>query len=209
MCYHPFNTNENLMAHAGLIIGLGNPGNQYQKTRHNFGFMAVDYLLEQEPECTLLSSPNEKDVMLWEWQPEHDVRWLVMKPLTFMNRSGRAVQKVLKHREIDPDKILVIHDELDLPLGRMRFKQGGGLAGHNGLRSLAAVLGSRDFHRLRLGIGRPEANQDVVSYVLGRFAPDEVVAVQEICSLTRKALILYCREGIDRAMCETHGVSKG
>ncbi len=194
------------MAHAGLIIGLGNPGRQYQGTRHNFGFMAVDHLMDQEVECSRLSSPNEKDFMLWGWKPEHDACWLVMKPLTFMNRSGRAVQKVLKHREIDPDKILVIHDELDLPLGRMRFKQGGGLAGHNGLRSLAGVLGTRDFHRLRLGIGRPEGEQDVVSYVLGRFAPDEVAAVQDVLSLVFNALTLYCREGIDKAMYKTHSL---
>jgi len=192
------------MPHAGLIVGLGNPGRQYERTRHNFGFMVVDRLVDREPGCVRLSSKTEREFVLWEWRPDHGEPWLLLKPLTFMNRSGRAVQKVLRNREVDPDHILVVHDELDLPLGRVRFKQGGGLAGHNGLRSLAAVLATRDFHRLRMGIDRPEPGIDVVTYVLGRFASPEIPTVDQALGLALEGIDVYCRDGIDRAMLEMH-----
>lgn len=192
------------MAHAGLIVGLGNPGGQYDRTRHNFGFMVVDRLVDREPGCVRLSSNSERDFVLWEWRMGHGDPWLLLKPLTFMNRSGRAVQKVLRYREIDPEHILVVHDELDLPLGRIRFKKGGGLAGHNGLRSVSAVLGTREFHRLRMGIDRPDPGHDVVAYVLGKFAPAESSAIDQALDQALKGIEVYCNEGIDRAMLESH-----
>ena len=193
------------MACAGLIVGLGNPGGQYQGTRHNSGFMVIDRIVEHEPECSLLSSRSEKDFILWQWRPCMDADpWLLLKPLTFMNRSGRAVQKVLKNREIAPEQILVVHDELDLSLGTIRFKKGGGLAGHNGLRSLAAVLGTRDFHRLRIGIDRPEDSADVVSYVLGSFSRGELQTFSSALDDAVRGIGIYCRDGIEQAMQLTH-----
>ena len=194
------------MPYAGLIVGLGNPGKQYDRTRHNFGFMTIDHLVGHEPGCIRLSSKSEKDFILWEWKPSGVMDpWLLLKPLTFMNLSGRAVHKVLSYRKVDPAHILVIHDELDLPLGRIRFKKGGGLAGHNGLRSIASMLATRDFHRLRMGIDRPPAGRDVVSYVLGRFSPREGAVVEETLDLAYDGIGVYCREGIDQAMQVIHG----
>ena len=192
------------MAHAGLIVGLGNPGGQYERTRHNFGFMVVDRLVDREPGWVRLSSNSERDFVLWERRTSSGDSWLLLKPLTFMNRSGRAVNKVLRYREIDPEHILVVHDELDLPLGRVRFKKGGGLAGHNGLRSLATVLGTREFHRLRMGINRPDPGHDVVAYVLGKFTPAESPAVDQTLDQALKGINAYCKGGIDRAMLEVH-----
>ncbi|GAU09836.1 aminoacyl-tRNA hydrolase [Desulfoplanes formicivorans] len=193
------------MPHAGLIVGLGNPGQQYDKTRHNFGFMVVDRIVAHEPECRLLSSKSEKDFLLWEWKPRGLDPWLLLKPLTFMNLSGRAVHKVLAYRKVDPGHLLVIHDELDLPLGRIRFKKGGGLAGHNGLRSIASMLATRDFHRLRMGIDRPQAGRDVTSYVLGRFSPQERPVAEQALGLACEGVSIYCRDGIDQAMQVVHG----
>ena len=193
------------MAIAGLIVGLGNPGTQYRRTRHNSGFMLLDRIVGSEAGCSLLSSRSEKDFELWQWQPcSTDDPWLLLKPLTFMNRSGRAVQKVLKHRDISFDRILVVHDELDLPLGKIRFKKGGGLAGHNGLKSIAAVLGTRDFSRLRIGIDRPVDSGDVVSYVLGSFSPDEYQVFSSVLDHAVQGIRAYCQAGIERAMQVTH-----
>ncbi|MFA6810455.1 MAG: aminoacyl-tRNA hydrolase [Desulfoplanes sp.] len=193
------------MAIAGLIVGLGNPGTQYRRTRHNSGFMLLDRIVGSDIGCALLSSRSEKDFELWQWQPctGHDP-WLLLKPLTFMNRSGRAVQKVLKHREIPCDRILVLHDELDLPLGKIRFKKGGGLAGHNGLKSIAAVLGTQEFLRLRIGISRPDDSGDVVSYVLGSFSQDEYHLLASVFDNAVQGIRVYCQDGIEQAMQITH-----
>ncbi len=197
------------MAHAGLIVGLGNPGRQYERTRHNVGFMVVDRLVEDQRAWVQRISPKDKEGALWEWTPPQGDPWLLLKPLTFMNRSGRAVGKVLSNRDIDPTQILVVHDELDLPLGRVRFKQGGGLAGHNGLRSVAESLGTRDFHRLRMGIHRPEPGYEVVSYVLSGFAPSEIPIVDQVVGQALEGILIYCRDGIDTAMFEVHSSTKG
>jgi PTH1 family peptidyl-tRNA hydrolase len=193
------------MSYAGLIVGLGNPGKQYERTRHNFGFMVIDHLVRHEPGCIPLSSRSQKDFVLWEWNPGGTDPWLLLKPLTFMNLSGRAVHKVVSYRKVDPEHILVIHDELDLPLGRLRFKKGGGLAGHNGLRSIASMLSTRDFHRLRMGIDRPPAGRDVTSYVLGRFSPGERDHVDKALDLAHEGIGVYCHKGIDQAMQVIHG----
>ncbi|WP_462323647.1 aminoacyl-tRNA hydrolase [Desulfoplanes sp.] len=193
------------MAIAGLIVGLGNPGQKYARTRHNLGFMVVDRIIDREPGCTRISSRCEKDFLLWQWAGCGGLPWLLLKPQTYMNRSGRALGQVLKYRDLDPKNILVVHDELDLPLGRIRFKNGGGLAGHNGLKSVAEVLGTRDFHRLRMGIDRPRSGEDVTSYVLGTFSGQESKDVDGVLELAVSGVLAYCREGIDHAMHMVHG----
>lgn len=158
-----------------LVVGLGNPGPQYAQTRHNAGFWLVDELARQHgvqfrpdgkahgESCRIALAGQE----LW-----------LLKPLTFMNRSGLAVAALARFHRIAPPEILVVHDDLDLPPGTVRLKQSGGHGGHNGLRDLIAHLGSPDFLRLRLGIGHPGDRRDVLDYVLRR-APREEQALVE------------------------------
>jgi PTH1 family peptidyl-tRNA hydrolase len=157
---------------AGLLLGLGNPGPEFAGTRHNFGFLLVDCLLARCSDVSPLSGGKGRyEAWLCRFSGS-GARWIVAKPLTYMNKSGDPAAHLLGYYRIPLQSLWVAHDELDLPLGRMRYKFGGGAAGHNGIRSIAERTGSPDFHRLRLGIGKPEG-YDTVAYVLGRFNPGE------------------------------------
>ncbi|WP_243358975.1 aminoacyl-tRNA hydrolase [Fundidesulfovibrio terrae] len=184
-----------------LIAGLGNPGPKYERTRHNFGFMAVDALLESGTARQLSMGKDGELHALRLTGIEGEI--LVLKPMTFMNLSGRAVAHVLRYYKLTMDDLVVVHDELDLPLGRMRMKKGGGLAGHNGLKSIASETGSQDFVRLRLGIGRPEGKMDVSNWVLADFRPDERQTVEKVLPAAAAALRLYLKEGLEAAMRES------
>ncbi|MBD3309280.1 aminoacyl-tRNA hydrolase, partial [candidate division KSB3 bacterium] len=152
-----------------LIVGLGNPGNQYADTRHNIGFMVIDALAEAFP----VSPPFSNT---WSQLRRATIRGqhvLLIQPQTYMNRSGRAVKEVVAHYGEAPEQLLVIHDDLDLDLGRLRIRRQGGAGGHKGVQSIIDHVGTNAFIRLRLGIGRPSAEQpphqvhrDVVDYVL-------------------------------------------
>lgn len=143
-----------------LIVGLGNPGQEYEKTRHNAGFLFLDYLysgswlneIRFNGQTAVLNIGNQQ------------VR--LLKPMTFMNRSGQAVGNMARYYKINPEEILVVHDELDFKAGVVKLKKGGGHAGHNGLRDIIAHLGSNEFYRLRIGIDRPASSQQVANYVL-------------------------------------------
>jgi PTH1 family peptidyl-tRNA hydrolase len=144
-----------------LIVGLGNPGQQYQKTRHNAGFLFLDYLAgvsawssEAKFHGTVASSLVGGNKVI------------LLKPQTFMNKSGLSVSSIARYFKIELEEILVAHDELDLSSGVVRLKKGGGHAGHNGLRDIIASLGGKDFYRLRLGIGRPNPGKNVADFVL-------------------------------------------
>ncbi len=194
---------------VSMLVGLGNPGVRYQDTRHNVGFMVIDALLRQLEE--LFPGCGEKILKpkgryeLWRVKAFSRI-WLLVKPLTFMNLSGEAVGPLTAFYKLDRQNILVIHDELDLPLGRMKFKRGGGLAGHNGLKSLEAYLGSREFIRLRLGIDKPEQGE-VVNYVTSRFKPEELPILEKTLPAAVSALLLYMKEGLTRAMQEANAVN--
>ncbi len=159
-----------------LLVGLGNPGKEYEQTRHNFGFLALDALIRQlESTETVTVVSGKKDAYTLARCTLRSFgkgTWFMAKPLAFMNRSGLAVQHIAHYYHIEPQNILVLHDEVDLPLGRMKMKSGGGNAGHNGLKSIQQLLGTPDFYRLRLGIGKP-TGFDTASYVLGKFSPPE------------------------------------
>lgn len=150
-----------------LVAALGNIGNQYETTRHNIAWQLIEYL----PFYNELNW-QEKFNGLYATYTIDGEKVYFIKPQTFMNLSGRSVGPLMQFFKIDPARLLVIHDELELDFGVMGFKSGGGLAGHNGLRSVAQVLGTQDFQRMRMGIGRP-AHPDITSYVLGNFSPDE------------------------------------
>ena len=178
-----------------LIVGLGNAGSEYQWTRHNAGFMVLDKLAD----VAEISTARKKFSGFYgegNWQGE---RLLLLRPLTFMNLSGRSVAEALGFHKLSLNNLIVIHDDLDIPFGRVKLKEGGGHAGHNGLRSLLSELGSGDFTRVRIGIGRPSRG-DVVDYVLNRFAAEEFSRLPDILAGVIEALSLYCKEGRGKAM---------
>jgi len=191
------------MRFSGLIVGLGNPGRKYVKTRHNFGFQVVDLFLSQKERYgpgLVKKKLKSLDLELYAWDDEDKKQsWLILKPLTYMNNSGVAVSKIMRKFFLSPDRVLILHDELDLPLGRLKFKFGGGLAGHNGLRSIARYLGSQEFARLRLGIGRPEPGADIADYVLSDFHPGEQELWLKVVEKAVLALDIYCQHGFEYA----------
>src|SRR5690349_12637056 len=149
-----------------LVVGLGNPGSRYARTRHNAGFMVVDRLAERAG----AQFRNKYDGRFTEAQLG-DARVALLEPETYMNLSGRPVQKAAAFYKLPPEAVIVVHDDIDLDFDRVRAKAGGGLKGHNGLRSLADSLGTRDFLRVRIGIGRPQRGdrRDVADWVLAPF----------------------------------------
>lgn len=153
------------MSQISLIVGLGNPGAEYEKTRHNAGFWFVDRLIDQERVAFSHETKFYGDVAKLQLFGR---RLLVLKPMTFMNKSGQSVAALAAYFDIDPSEIMVIHDELDLGPGSVRLKLGGGHGGHNGLRDIVSHLGSKDFARVRVGIGHPGCSSKVLNYVLGK-----------------------------------------
>lgn len=183
-----------------LIVGLGNPGPKYEGTRHNIGFAAVD-ALAQRYQMTVTQSKFH-GVYTTGIIGGHDVA--LLKPLTFMNLSGKSVAPALNFFNVTPDRLIVLHDELDVELGQMKIKEGGGHGGHNGLRDIVAKTGTREFIRLRLGIGRPE-HGDVTNHVLGRFRPDETGAVDRLLDDACDAVEVVLKEGVAAAQNRFHG----
>ncbi len=168
-----------------LIVGLGNPGQEYEDTRHNAGYWLLDRIARA---CEVVFRPaNRFHGDMTPVRVGNDDVWL-LKPTTFMNASGRAVDAVMRFYRIAPEQVLVVHDDLDLLPGQVRLKKGGGAGGHNGLKDTISVLGSADFLRLRIGIGHPGQRDDVVNYVLHRPSEDEQDAINE--ALVRSVAVL-------------------
>ncbi len=169
-----------------LIVGLGNPGAKYTNTRHNLGFILADTLVEEfqrkGARVDELSASKFKALgyKVHTGQDFAEPFFYVLKPQTYMNLSGESVQPFMAWHNISPDNLLVIHDELDIPFNDLRLKTGGGLAGHNGLKSIAQRLGTQDFHRLRIGIGRPEHKDDMANFVLSTFSASEKEQFSEL-----------------------------
>ncbi|MEF3696918.1 aminoacyl-tRNA hydrolase [Desulfolutivibrio sp.] len=186
------------MAFTSLILGLGNPGPQYAMTRHNLGFWAADALREQG-QASRISS--RKDVELFHLTLTGPARGphLLAKPLTFMNLSGLAASYLCGYYKIDPENVVVMHDELDLPLGRIRIKRGGGDAGHQGLASITRELGAPDYVRIRLGISRPAPGRDVKGYVLERFPEYERAIAMRVAEDAARLATLFLTEGLETA----------
>ncbi len=175
------------MPHPGtrLVVGLGNPGPDYALTRHNAGFWLLDRLAG-DYHGDFRAEGKFHGAMARITVGGQDLR--LLKPATYMNHSGRAVAAVARYFEILPEQILVAYDELDLPPGRVKLKHGGGHAGHNGMRDSIAALGSGDFWRLRIGIGRPGGKSRVVGYVLGRPSQADAVAILDAVDDAARAL---------------------
>ena len=178
-----------------LIVGLGNPGRKYAGTRHNLGFLVVDELARRLPRG---ESRRRFDSQLLETGGPHE-RLVLLKPETFMNLSGTAVAAAARWYRVPLERILVIHDDLDLPLGQLRLRTGGSSGGHNGVSSIIQQMGTDRVPRLRVGIDRPEVGS-TVAYVLNRFGKDEERQLPRIVEEAADAALAWQRDGIDVAM---------
>ena len=190
-----------LSADFRLIVGLGNPGADYVGTRHNAGFWLIDELARDRQ----LSFRFEKRYNAEECRLRSgDADVYLLKPMAFMNRSGQAVAGLARYYRIEPQQILVMHDELDLPPGTNRIKQGGGHGGHNGLRDIISHLGSRDFFRIRIGIGHPGDSNRVTGYVLRKPSAADLAAIESANRDTLAVMPLLFEGRVDKAMQALH-----
>jgi PTH1 family peptidyl-tRNA hydrolase len=188
-----------------LIVGLGNPEPKYDNTRHNIGFAAVDELAKvwQMP----LKENKRFQGLFSEGVTPGGQKVRLLKPLTYMNRSGQSVRAVTDWYKVEPRSVLVIYDDMDLPVGRLRMRLSGSAGGHNGMKSIIAHLGSQEFPRLRIGIGKSDGEKTTISHVLGKFAPAEFKATEEILSISVKAIELSLKAGIEQSMNRYNGFS--
>jgi peptidyl-tRNA hydrolase, PTH1 family len=184
-----------------LIVGLGNPEPKYEQTRHNIGFAAIDALCRA---CKISASENKK------FQGEYGEGILggdkirLLKPLTYMNRSGQSIQSVVNWYKLQPECVLIIYDDMDLPLGKTRLRLSGSAGGHNGMKSAIAHLGTDNFPRLRIGIGRPKNEQvddtGTISHVLGKFNATENQLMTDVLDFVVEVVGLCMKQGVEKAM---------
>ena len=181
-----------------VIAGLGNPGEKYAKTRHNLGFMTIDLLAEK---YDIRISRARFRSLTGEGTIEGE-RVLLLKPMTYMNLSGEAIRPACDYYKIDPQDLLVIYDDVDIPLGSIRLRKSGSAGTHNGMRSVVTHLGNGDFPRIRIGIGSgdPSGNRDLIEHVIGSVGKEEQVILKESVEKAAEAAACWLREGIDIAM---------
>jgi PTH1 family peptidyl-tRNA hydrolase len=184
-----------------LIVGLGNPGPQYDKTRHNVGFMVADALAGRVGSSFSSHKKSNSDIV----QARLDGRSVVVaKPRTFMNLSGQPVAALARFFSVDPANIVVVHDELDIDFGALRLKIGGGEGGHNGLRSISQHLGTKDYLRVRVGVGRPPGRMDAASFVLKPFSTPERKDLGVVIEEAADAAELLLKVGLETAQNRVH-----
>lgn len=182
-----------------LIIGLGNPGDEYKHTRHNIGFMAIDYLASHWQ--MQLKADRKFQGIYGDGRYPSGQKVRLLKPTTYMNLSGQSVRSLCDWFKIPPESVLVIYDEMDLPFGKIRLRSSGSAGGHNGMKSIISHLGTQNFPRLRVGIGRStHAAPTAISHVLGSFNPEETHAMPDILRLVQDTVKTMSTEGIEKAM---------
>lgn len=186
-----------------LFVGLGNPGEQYLETRHNVGFWWIDFIGQNHK----LSLKNSKKYFGEFSKHNEDGEVFFLKPSTFMNDSGKSVQALAKFYKIEPEEILVIHDELDIQPGTAKLKLGGGHGGHNGLKSIQTCLGSNNFWRLRIGVGHPGDKSKVIGYVLNKPSKIEMQLIQESIINSYKVFSYIMLGQFEKAMLNLHSVN--
>ena len=185
-----------------LLVGLGNPGREYQANRHNYGFMLIDRIavrlnargLKVQSKAIVTSATYE------------DRKLILAKPQTYMNLSGQSIQGLAHFYKLPMENMLVAYDDLDLPFGTIRLRPGGGPGGQKGVASTIEKLGTKDFARLRLGIGRPPGRMDPAAYVLQNFSRDELKSVSEILDRAADAALEFVMNGLDKAMNKFNGL---
>ncbi|MEV6389455.1 aminoacyl-tRNA hydrolase [Nocardia xishanensis] len=184
-----------------LVVGLGNPGPEYERTRHNVGFLVADVLAERVGGRFAVHKKSGADLL----QARLDGRQvLIAKPRSYMNLSGRPVAALAQFFSVPPTEVIVVHDELDLPFGAVKLKRGGGEGGHNGLRSISSALTTKDYVRTRIGIGRPPGRQDPADFVLKPFSTPERKEVPVIVEQAADAVELLLRVGLETAQNQLH-----
>ena len=187
-----------------LIVGLGNPGKEYTASRHNVGFMSVNYCAKQHK---IPIESKKAHARVGEGEID-GVRVVVARPFTYMNRSGSSVKELLRKYDLKLEDLVVIHDDMDLPLGKIRIRVGGSSAGHKGINSIIAELGTPEFTRIRIGIGHPEVPDEergtgspkVIDYVLKGFSPDEKQILNKVIERVSEAILCIINSGIEAAM---------
>ncbi|MCV7068743.1 aminoacyl-tRNA hydrolase [Mycolicibacterium farcinogenes] len=189
------------MAEPLLVVGLGNPGPAYSKTRHNVGFMVAEVLAARIGSAFKVHKKSGAEVVTGQLAGAPVV---LAKPRCYMNESGRQVGPLAKFYSVPPGRIVVIHDELDIDFGRIRLKVGGGEGGHNGLRSVASALGSKDFQRVRIGVGRPPGRKDPAAFVLEAFNAAERAELPTICEQAADGTELLIAQGLEPAQNTVH-----
>lgn len=186
------------MSEIKLIVGLGNPGSKYEQTRHNVGFEAIDRLAKRW-QIPLQESKRFKGVF-GEGALPGAGKVRVLKPTTYMNVSGEAVRPACDWFKFEPESVLVVYDDMDLDVGRLRLRPSGSAGGHNGMKSIISHLGTQAFPRLRIGIGKGGPKKETISHVLGKFSPEEKPAIAEVLELGVDAMEVCLKQGVEAAM---------
>jgi len=186
-----------------LIVGLGNPGREYARTRHNAGFLLAEELAKKWGANWTAEKKFSARLARAE---QHVRRFVLCQPQTFMNASGEAVQSLVDYFRLPPDKVLIAVDDADLPLGEIRLRGSGSSGGHHGLESIEQHLGTREFPRLRIGIGRRDGVRQITNYVLGQFGADETDLLEKILARAVDQVECWASAGIGKAMSQFNGV---
>lgn len=186
-----------------IIVGLGNPGNEYAFTRHNAGFLAIDYIcMKHGGDC----QRAKFKALVGEWRVG-GVRALLMKPQTFMNLSGQAIAKAVSFYKIPPENVIIISDDISLDIGRLRIRKNGSAGGHNGLKNVIECLNSQNFPRIKLGVGqKPSPEYPLTDWVLGRIPKDSEQTFNKVLEQVPRALELMLTNQIEKAMCDFNGI---
>ena len=179
-----------------LIIGLGNPEEEYSKTRHNMGFNTINKLAQKQN----IQINKTKYEGLYESTTIEGQKVILIKPQTYMNLSGNCVKQFADFYKIEKEKILVIYDDMDIEPGTIKIRKKGSAGGHNGMKSIIQMLGTEEFPRIRIGIGRPEHNGDEINYVIGAIPEEEIPKLEEGTEKAKEAVIEILKNGIDKAM---------
>jgi len=184
-----------------LVVGLGNPGRQYQNTRHNIGFVTLDRIAEK------LNTRFEREKYKGQIAEGRikNRSILLLKPMTFMNKSGESVAQAARNKINSPGDLFIIYDDAELPLGKIRIRKNGSAGTHNGMRSIVERVGTKEFPRLRIGVGMDKKTGDLADHVLGKFHPDERNIVADLVDASAEAAIRAMEDGIDSAMNEFNG----
>lgn len=194
------------MSDAWLIVGLGNPGPEYEKTRHNIGQMVLDELAK-EVGGSFKKHSKASAVVVEGRLGFGGPKVILMKSLGYMNTSGGPVSALAQFYDINPDRIIVVHDELDIPFDTIKLKIGGGEGGHNGLRDITKALGTKDYYRVRTGIGRPPGRMDTADFVLKPFSSTEAKDLPFLISNAADATVMLIKEGLQATQQRYHGAA--
>jgi len=187
---------ENLNYNTYLVAGLGNPGIHYRHNRHNIGFMVIDALADQLG----IKMKRVKSKAVISEGKIGEKSLILVKPQTYMNLSGKSIGPLVHFFKVPLQNVIIVHDDLDIPLGTLRIRPKGGTGGQQGMRSILTTLGSNDIPRLRIGIGRPPGRMDPADYVLHDFDPDQIADLKDVLERATKALVTFIIDGLDKAM---------